>query len=80
MFFNHSLNSRKRLSAALLLLSVGLLVLSCGVAWQHAFAPLLHLSAARDDFFHGFSMGLGLTLEIAALVMLVHISVNRPRS
>jgi len=73
-------DSKKSVSAALLLLSVGLLLLSCGVAWQHAFAPLLHLSAAQDDFIHGFSMGLGLTLEIAAVVMLVRISVNRQKS
>ncbi len=71
-------DSKKSVSAALLLLSVGLLLLSCGVAWQHALAPLLHLSAAQNDFFHGFGIGLGLTLEIAALVMLVRLSVNRP--
>jgi uncharacterized protein YjeT (DUF2065 family) len=73
-------DSKKSLSAALLLLSVGLLLLSCGVAWQRVFAPLLHLPTAQNDFFHGFSMGLGLVLEIAALVMLVRISANRPKS
>ena len=77
MLFN---DSKKCLSAALLLLSVGLLLVSCSVAWQHVFAPLFHLSTAQNDFFHGFSIGLGLALEVAALVMLVRIVVNRPKS
>lgn len=72
-------DSKKSVSAALLLLSAGLLLLSFGVAWQHAFAPLLHLSVAQNDFFHGFGMGLGLALEITAVVMLVRISVNRAK-
>ena len=76
MLFNRSLDSKKSLSAALVLLSVGLLLLSCGIAWQHAFAPLFHLSAAYNDFFHGFGIGLGLALESAAVVMLVRISVK----
>jgi len=80
MLFNHSLDSKKSLSAALVLLSVGLLLLSCGIAWQHAFAPLLHLGAQQNDFFHGFGIGLGLALETAAVVILVRISVNRPKS
>ncbi len=71
---------KKSLSFAVLLLSLGLLLLSCGVAWQHAFAPLFHLSPTPSDFFHGFSIGLGLALEVIALVMLVRISVNRSKS
>lgn len=77
MLLNDTPDSQKSLPAALLLLSVGLLVLSCGIAWQHAFAPLLHLRAAHDDFFHGFCIGLGLALETGALVMLVRISFSR---
>ena len=72
-------DSKKSVSAALLLLSGGLFLLSCGAAWQHALAPLLHFSAAQSDFFHGFSIGLGLSLEIAALVMLVRITVSRAK-
>jgi hypothetical protein len=77
MLLNVSVNSKKSLPAALLLLSAGLLVLSCGVAWQHAFVPLFHLSTNADDFFHGFCYGLGLTLEIIALVILGRINSNR---
>jgi hypothetical protein len=77
MLFNGSLNSTKGLPAALLPLCAGLLVLSCGIAWQHAFAPLFRLSTNADDFFHGFRYGLGLTLEIIALVMLGRINSNR---
>jgi hypothetical protein len=72
-------DSKRSVSAALLLLSGGLLLISCGVAWQHTLAPLLHLSAAQSDFFHGFGIGLGLALEIAALVMLVRISAARAK-
>jgi hypothetical protein len=77
MLLNGSPDSSKNLPAALFLLSAGLLVFSCGIAWQHALAPLFHLSAGPNDFFHGFCIGLGLTLEVIALVMLVRISRNR---
>ena len=76
MLINCSQNLKNR-PAALILLSIGLLVLSCGVAWQHAFAPFFHLSAGPNDFIHGFCMGLGLTLEVIALVMLARISRDR---
>ena len=70
-------DAKKNISAALLLLSAGLLLLSCGAGWRHVFAPLLHLPAAQNDFLHGFSIGLGLALEAAALVMLVRINARR---
>ncbi len=34
------------------------------------------LSAAQDDFFHGLCIGLGVTLEIVAIVALARIRVN----
>jgi hypothetical protein len=77
MLLNCLLDSKKSLPVALLSLSAGLLVLSCGIAWQHVFAPILRLSAQENDFFHGFCIGLGLTLEAGALVMLVSISRHR---
>ena len=60
---------KKSLSFAVLLLSVGLLLLSCGVAWQHVFAPLLHLSTTQSDFFHGFSIGLAENLGMKTMVL-----------
>jgi hypothetical protein len=80
MLLNCSLNSKNGLPAALLLLSAGLLVLSCGIAWQNAFTPHVHLSTNANDFFQGFCVGLGLTLEIIALVMLGRISASRLKS
>jgi uncharacterized protein YjeT (DUF2065 family) len=73
MFLNCLHDSKKTQSTALLTVVVGLLIVSCGATWQRAFAPLLHLSTSQNDFFHGFCIGLGLTLEVAALVVLVRI-------
>jgi hypothetical protein len=80
MILNCSPNSTKSLPAALLLLSAGLLALPCGIAWQHAFAPLFHLSSGPNDFVRGFCIGLGLALEIIALVMLARTSARRLKS
>jgi hypothetical protein len=80
MLLNCLTESKKSLPIALLLLSVGLFSLSCGVAWQHTFGPMLHFSADRNDFFHGFCIGLGLTLEIAALFLLGRIIAIRSKS
>ena len=70
-------HSKKSRTTAMFLLSSGLLVLSCGIGWQYAFAPLFHLSAGPNDFFHGFCYGLGLTLETSAVVMLLRINATR---
>ena len=77
MLLNCFHDSKKTQSTALLTLVIGLLVVSCGATWQRAFAPLLHLSAAQNDFFHGFAIGLGLALEVAALVVLVRSGTAR---
>ena len=77
MFLNCFHDSKKTQSTALLTLVIGLLVVSCGATWQRTVAPLLHLSAVQNDFFHGFSIGLGLALEVAALVVLVRIGAAR---
>ena len=77
MLLVDSPDSKKSLPVDLLLLSVGLLVLSCDIAWQHVLAPLLHLRTAHDDFFQGFCIGLGLALEAVALVILVRIRLSR---
>ena len=80
MLLNCLTKSKKSLPAALLLLSVGLLLLSCGIAWQHTFGPILHFSPDQSDFFHGFCIGLGLALEIAALFLLGLIIAIRSKS
>jgi hypothetical protein len=77
MLLNCIHDPKKSLSVALLTLVIGLLIVSCGATWQRAFAPILHLSMAQNDFFHGFCVSLGLTLEVAALVVLVRIGVAR---
>ena len=71
---------KKSRSAGLVLLSLGLLLVSCGILWQHALAPMLHLSTAVDDFFHGFSIGLGLTFEMVAVVVLMRVNACRTNS
>jgi hypothetical protein len=80
MFLNCSCDSMKNRSAALRMLVAGLLLVSCGIAWQHVFAPLLHLSADQDDFFHGLCIGLGIGLEIMAIVVLTRSGINHPSS
>ena len=80
MQLNCLTESKKSLPAALLMLSVGLLSLSGGVAWQHTFGPMLHLSPDQNDFFHGFCIGLGLALEAAALFLLGCIIGIRSKS
>jgi hypothetical protein len=77
MLRNKLLDSKKAQPVALALLSVGLLMVSCGAAWQRAFAPYIHLSAGYGDFLHGFCFGLGFTLEICAIVMLARIAGGR---
>jgi hypothetical protein len=56
---------------AMLLLAVGLILFSCAIGWQHTLSPLLHLSPDLDDFTHGFCMGLAVTLEAIAVLLLV---------
>ncbi|MGC9225329.1 MAG: hypothetical protein ACP5E2_15555 [Terracidiphilus sp.] len=80
MLFSCLIESKKSLPVALLMLSVGLFSPSCGAAWQHTLGPILHFSPDRSDFFHGFCIGLGLALEIAALVLLVGIIAIRSKS
>jgi len=74
MLFN---DSKKSIPAAMALLSAGLLLVSCGILWQRVFAPLLPLWTGPNDFFYGFSIGLGLTLEVVAAVLLVRINAER---
>jgi len=64
MLLNNSPDSKMILPVALILLSVGLLLLSCGYAWQ-------------NDFFHGFCISLGLALGTGALVMLICFNIRR---
>jgi uncharacterized protein YjeT (DUF2065 family) len=77
MLFKQQLDPKKTKPVALCLLVVGLLMVCCGTAWQHVFASLFHLSVNQGDFLHGFSIGLGLTLEIIALAQLA--ALNRRR-
>jgi len=80
MLLNCALDSRKILPVALIMFSVGLFVLSCGITWQHTFSPLLRLSTGLDDFFRGFCMGLGIVLEAGAFVMLLQVGRGRLNS
>jgi hypothetical protein len=71
------LDPRKTRSVVLCQLVVGLLLVCCGTTWQYVFHLSRHLSIDQEDFLHGFTIGLGLTLEIVALVCLV--ALNRRR-
>ena len=67
----------KSIPTGLALLVVGLLMITCSTAWQHVFAPILHLSPEMNDFARGFCIGLGLTLEVCALPLLVWSARNK---
>jgi hypothetical protein len=70
---------KKTLFRARLLLPIGLLVVSCGIAWPHVFAPFLHLTPGMNDSIQGFCFGLGITLEIGSAVLVRKLG-NRPRT
>lgn len=67
----------KALSKARLLLPLGLLLVSCGIAWSHAIAPHLHLPSGMNDSIQDFCIGLGITLEIGSVVLVRKLS-GRP--
>ena len=68
------LNPKKARPAALLVMCAGLLLVTCVAPCEHQLlTPLLHLSAGQQDFVHGFSIGLGLSMEIAAVVVLARL-------
>jgi len=73
MFLRPSLDPKKALPAGLALLIAGMLLTICGIVWQRSFSPLFHLASGPNDFLHGFSLGLGLTLEAIAVVLLVRV-------
>ncbi len=77
--FALSKDSPKPVSTGLALLIVGLMMIVCSTAWQHVFAPMLHLSAGMNDFARGFCIGLGLTLELGALAILARHLPSRDR-
>ena len=77
MLLNCFNDPKKTLPAALLTMVVGLLMVTCGATWQRALGPALHLSVAQNDFFHGFCIGLGLSLEVAAVVVLARLAAVR---
>jgi len=79
MLMNCSHDPNKALSTARFLLPLGLLILSCGIAWPHVIAPFLHLTLGMNDSIQGFCIGLGVTLEIGSVV-LVRKLTNRPRT
>ncbi|MGA2649018.1 MAG: hypothetical protein ABSF28_00780 [Terracidiphilus sp.] len=63
--------SRKSLPVALSILVVGLMLTTCAGPLRQGFASAFHLTLNQADFANGFFMGLGLTLEIAALCLLL---------
>ena len=78
MLFNSLAQSKKTLPAALLLLTTGLLLLSCATGWQHAIAPMLRLAPSQDDFAHGFCIGVAISFEaIAVVLLLVYLQKQR---
>jgi hypothetical protein len=80
MFLTARLDPKTARPRAILLLVAGLLLLCCATSWQHVMTPLLGLSAEHDDFAHGFCLGLALTLELIAVILLVRIGRQRQQS
>ncbi len=78
MFLNCSCDLIKNRPAAMRMLAVGLLLVSCGIAWPRIVAPHLHLQTGVNDFVQGFCMGLGITIEIGSVV-LIRIIANRQK-
>ena len=74
MFFPAQLDAKITLPRAMSLLVFGLLLLSCAISWPHTMAPWLRLPADRDDFAHGFCIGMALTLDTFALILLLRLS------
>ena len=62
--------SRKSLPVALSILVVGLMLTTCAGPLRQGFASAFHLTLNQADFANGFFIGLGLTLEIGALILL----------
>ncbi|MGA3049904.1 MAG: hypothetical protein ABSD67_25090 [Terracidiphilus sp.] len=62
--------SRKSLPDALSILIVGLMLATCAGSFGQALASAFHLTLNQADFANGFFIGLGLTLEIGALILL----------
>jgi hypothetical protein len=80
MLLNSLARSKKTLPAALLLLTTGLLLLSCATGWQHTISPMLRLAPSQDDFTHGFCIGLAISFEAVALVLLLaHLQKQHKR-
>ncbi len=69
MFIMCSQDPKRALSKARFLLPLGLLLVSCGIAWPHVFTPLLHLPPGTNDSIQGFCIGLGITLEIGSVAL-----------
>jgi hypothetical protein len=73
--FSDSIKSRP---FAMRMLAAGLLMVSCGSAWPRILAPHLHLQAGVDDFVQGLCFGLGIAIEIGAVVLL-RLIANRQK-
>ncbi|MGB0065045.1 MAG: hypothetical protein WBP85_11420 [Terracidiphilus sp.] len=74
MLLNCLDDPKKALSKARFLLPIGLLVVSCGIAWPHAIAPYLHLPSGMNDSIQGFCLGLGIALEICSVIAVRKLS------
>jgi hypothetical protein len=78
MCINYLDDPKKSLSRARLLLPLGLLVVSGGIAWPHI-ALSLHIQPGMNDGIQGFCLGLGIALEIGSAVLVGKLR-NRPRT
>jgi len=72
MIFSHLVQKSPAKAAAIarLLLVAGLLLLVSGIAWPRLPFLAAHLSQQWFDFWNGFLFGLGLTLELGAVIFL----------
>jgi hypothetical protein len=60
---------KARIPVAMALLSVGLIFMGVSIGWSSFSYPLEHLGREWSDFARGFLVGLGIVMEIGALVI-----------
>jgi hypothetical protein len=77
MLLNCMQDAKRTKSVGLALLVIGLLTVAAGTSAKQASAALLHLTPQLNDFAHGFCIGLGIALEIGALVVLARCMGSR---
>jgi len=61
----------KKVTAAMMLIAVGLGFLIVGIAWPRHPLPTAHLGTDWDDFLHGVMIGIAIALETGGVVIAV---------